>query len=76
MVSDVWNLINNFLTKLNLSYFLIFIVNQLNKFIGIDTHGEIIDVETGIILFKVNLVITSRQISHQITESITIIEEF
>ena len=76
MVSDVWNLINNFLTKLNLSYFLIFIVNQLNKFIGIDTHGEIIDVETGIVLFEVNLVITSRQISHQITESITIIEEF
>ena len=59
VVSDIWNLVNNFLAQFNLSDLLILVIDQFNKFISIDAYSEVIHIEASIVFFEMNLVITS-----------------
>lgn len=76
MVSDVWNLVNDFFAELDLSYFLVLVVDKFNHFVSIDSHCEVIHIEAGVVFLEVDLVIASSQITHQITKSISVVEKF
>lgn len=75
MVRNVRNLVDHLLTELDLSNLLVLIINQSDKSISINPHSEVIDIETSGVLLEMNLVITTSKVSHDITKSISIVEE-
>lgn len=75
MIGNIWDFLDNFLAELDLSYLLILIVNELYHFVCVYSHSKVVHVEASVVLFEMDLIVTSAQVAHQVSESISIVEK-
>ena len=75
VIRDVGNLVYDLLAQLDLRDLLIFVVNEPDQLVGVDPHREVVHVEAGGVLLEVHLVLSPRQVSHDVAEAITVVEE-
>lgn len=75
VIGNVHNFVNHFFTEFNVRNFLIFIVYESDKLVSIHPNSKIINIESARVLLKMNLEVSFGQISHDVAESVPIIEE-
>ena len=75
VIGNVHNFVYDFFAEFNVSNFLIFIVYKSDELVSIYPNSKIINIESTRVLLKMNLEVSFGQISHDVAESVPIIEE-